>query len=103
MQHFKGTKGPWKFGESFYTNHASIDAPLHGAIAHVLVKMDGDYTTQDSKRVEKEAELAANLRAIACAAEMAEMLLELHRICEMAGINNNPKLDEIVAKLKGDQ
>lgn len=103
MQHFKGTKGPWKSGESFYTNHASIDAPLHGAIAHVLVKMDGDYTTQDSKRVEKEAELAANLRAIACAAEMAEMLLELHRICEMAGINNNPKLDEIVAKLKGDQ
>lgn len=103
MQHFKGTKGPWKSGESFYTNHASIDAPLHGAIAHVLVKMDGDYTTQDIKRVEKEAELAANLRAIACASEMAEMLLELHRICEMAGINKNPKLDEIVAKLKGDQ
>lgn len=45
MQFFKGTKGPWKSGESFYTNHASIDAPLHGAIAHVLVKMDGDYTT----------------------------------------------------------
>lgn len=103
MQFFKGTKGPWKFGESFYTNHASIDAPLHGAIAHVLVKMDGDYTTQGSKRVEKEAELAANLRAISCAAEMAEMLLELHFLGEILGVNNNPKLDEIVAKLKGRQ
>lgn len=103
MQHFKGTKGPWKSGESFYTNHVSIDAPLHGAIAHVLVKMDGDYTTQDSKRVEKEAELAANLRAIACASEMAEMLLELHYLSEMLGVANNPKLDEIVAKLKGHQ
>lgn len=101
MQRFKGTKGPWKSGESFYTNHASIDAPLHGAIAHVLVKMDGDYTTQDSKRVEKEAELAANMRAIACAAEMAELLLELHHIGELVGINNNPALNSIVAKLKG--
>ena len=103
MQRFKGTKGPWKSGESFYTNHASIDAPLHGAIAHVLVKMDGDYTTQDSKRVEKEAELAANMRAIACAAEMAELLLELHHIGELVGINNNPALNSIVAKLKGQQ
>lgn len=101
MQFFKGTKGPWKSGESFYTNHASIDAPLHGAIAHVLVKMDGDYTTQDSKRVEKEAELAANLRAVACAAEMAEFLMELHYIGELVGINNNPALNSIVAKLKG--
>ena len=74
---------------------------MHGAIAHVLVKMDGDYTTQDSKRVEKEEELAANLRAVACAAEMAEMLLELHFLGEMLGVANNPKLDEIVAKLKG--
>lgn len=103
MQFFKGTKGPWKSGESFYTNHASIDAPLHGAIAHVLVKMDGDYTTQDSKRVEKEAELAANLRAIACAAEMAEFLMKLHYIGELVGINNNPALNSIVAKLKGQQ
>lgn len=103
MQFFKGTKGPWKSGESFYTNHASIDAPLHGAIAHVLVKMDGDYTTQDSKRVEKEAELAANLRAVACAAEMAEFLMELHYIGELVGINNNPALNAIVAKLKGQQ
>ena len=102
MQHFKGTKGPWKSGESFYTNHASIDTPLHGAIAHVLVKMDGDYTTQDSKRVEKEAELAANLRAIACASEMAELLLELHFLGEALGLAINPKLDEIVAKLKGE-
>lgn len=101
MQFFKGTKGPWKSGESFYTNHASIDAPLHGAIAHVLVKMDGDYTTQDSKRVEKEAELAANLRAIACAAEMAELLLEQHFLCDALGLVISPKLDAIVAKLKG--
>lgn len=49
----------------------------------------------------KEAELAANLRAISCAAEMAEMLLELHFLGEILGVNNNPKLDEIVAKLKG--
>lgn len=103
MQFFKGTKGPWKSSESFYTNHASINAPLHGAIAHVLVKMDGDYTTQDSKRVEKEEELAANLRAVACAAEMAEMLLELHYLSELLGVSNNPKLDAIVAKLKGHQ
>lgn len=101
MQHFKGTKGPWKSGESFYTNHASIDAPLHGAIAHVLVKMDGDYTTQDSKRVEKEAELAANLRAVVCAPEMAELLLELHEMGQTMGWN--ARLNEIVAKLKGDQ
>ena len=65
--------------------------------------MDGDYTTQDSKRVEKEAELAANLRAIACAAEMAELLLELHYIGELIGINKNPALNSIVAKLKGDK
>lgn len=103
MGMFKGTKGPWKAGGSFYTNHISIDAPLHGAIAHVLVKMDGDYTTHDSKRVEKEVELAANMRAIACAAEMAELLLELHYIGEMLGVNNNPALNAIVAKLKGDK
>lgn len=102
MEFFKGTKGPWKAGESFYTNHASIDAPLHGAIAHVLVKMDGDYTTQDIKRVEKEAELAANMRAIACAAEMAELLLELHFLGEALGVVGNPKLDAVVAKLKGE-
>lgn len=101
MQFFKGTKGPWKSGESFYTNHASIDAPLHGAIAHVLVKMDDDYTTQDSKRVEKEAELAANLRAVVCAPEMAELLLELYEMGQTMGWN--ARLNEIVAKLKGDQ
>ena len=101
MEFFKGTKGPWKAGESFYTNHASIDAPLHGAIAHVLVKMDGDYTTQDSKRVEKEAELAANMRAIACASEMAEILLEVHFLGKELGLVIDPRLDAVVAKLKG--
>lgn len=101
MSHFKGTPGPWAAGESFYSsNHASIDAPKHGAIAHVLTTMDADWSTQKAAKTEKEAELAANLRAVLCAPEMAEFILELHFLVS-AGSLDNPRLDAIVAKLQG--
>lgn len=102
MQHFKGTKGPWKAEESYMKGHTSVDAPAHGAIVQVLTKMDPDWSTRKEAHVEKEAELAANLRAVVCAPEMAEFLMELHFLSEATGVQSQ-RLSEIVAKLHGVQ
>lgn len=103
MSYFKGTKGPWKAEESFMKGHTSVDAPAHGAIIQVLTKMDNDWSLNFDRTKVKEEELQANLRAVVCAPEMAELLLELHHIGEPIGINKNPALNSIVAKLKGDK
>lgn len=99
MQHFKGTKGPWKSEESFMKGHTSVDAPLHGAIVQVLTKMDPDWSSRNEAHAAKEVELAANLRAVVCAPEMAELLMELHHNGQGEGWNK--RLVELVAKLEG--
>ncbi len=71
MSEFKGTKGKWVIEEGWLNDHVSISAPMHGAIAQVLIKME-DITTP-----EKKAELESNAKVISISPELLKLVSDI--------------------------
>ncbi|QXV77166.1 hypothetical protein bas19_0053 [Escherichia phage ChristophMerian] len=95
MARFHGSTGEWTVEEGWADNHVSISAPQHGAIAQVVFSMEdhvNDFNADAYAR--KQNELAANVRAFACAGEMAQLIIEMANLkCNYDGY------DEAISKL----
>lgn len=78
MKKFEGTKGQWTVEPGWADNHVSISSPTHGAIAQVVFGMEDPVNDFNAEAYAlKQNELAANVRAFACTAEMAQLIIEM--------------------------
>ena len=84
MSEFKGTKGEWAISPS--SDGFIADISDNFAIAKVF----------DNSFIQK-GECEANLKLIACAPEMLEMLIKLNNFCTMK-IEDRNELEELIKK-----